>query len=458
MLETLINICEMKIIPDDLFLILKELHSQGWKPALYSTQNYFLNQANIEFDYPIFSGDRRMYYPKTKNYFVGDIFFREKDLFYIVNHRSENERHREGAYFIRQDKPIYNAIEVGVISEEPENIENQLKEFTDIIEESIKKKVDGRKTRYVEFYWSKLNTNSGKIKNITNNDDEGSSTLFEKPKCDDDEIQSSILLNDNFIRKLLIEISQAGFAREMDIITKKNKKISASKLNDLKTNKLLITDILIECKKTGSQLTKVKERSLITKAGMEKLSCPYCNAQFKDEKITEIYSVSQKGKKLITKSHWQTIFVVDKLTQNGIDKDDIICNVSDSGEEVDLLVEFMGELWIFELKDREFGSGDAYPLNYRQVKYKANKAFIVTTEEISPDAKKVINDLLSESQRDKKSVVFIEGHQTIDDILSKEVSNAILNYSKRRISHLGAQLGIDIEPILNKKYENQELV
>jgi hypothetical protein len=71
-----------------------------------------------------------------------------------------------------------------------------------------------------------------------------------------------------------------------------------------------------------------------------------------------------------------TIWVTHKLSELGVPSEAVLWNLSESGDEIDIVVEFLGQLWIFELKDREFGSGDAHPFNYRRVRYHAQKQLL----------------------------------------------------------------------------------
>ena len=124
-----------------------------------------------------------------------------------------------------------------------------------------------------------------------------------------------------------------------------------------------------------------------------------------------------------------TVYVTQVLLELGINKDAILWNLSESGEEVDILVEIFGRLWIFELKDREFGSGDAYPLNYRKVRYRAEKSIIVTTEVVAKDAKKVFEELRKEAGIDRDLPVYIEGLENTKSKLINELSFASLPYT-----------------------------
>src|SRR5438445_4739345 len=60
-------------------------------------------------------------------------------------------------------------------------------------------------------------------------------------------------------------------------------------------------------------------------------------------------------------------------------------------------------LWVLELKDREFGSGDAHPFNYRRARYGANEAVIITTEKVSSEAKRVFEELSRSSDTGRQT-------------------------------------------------------
>jgi hypothetical protein len=88
-----------------------------------------------------------------------------------------------------------------------------------------------------------------------------------------------------------------------------------------------------------------------------------------------------------------TIWVTQQLLELGVAVERILWNVEDSGEEVDIILDHVDRTWIFELKDREFGAGDAYPFNYRKARYEADEAVVVTTDKVAPDARRVFDDL-----------------------------------------------------------------
>ncbi|MCL6558266.1 MAG: hypothetical protein K6U74_05595 [Firmicutes bacterium] len=211
---------------------------------------------------------------------------------------------------------------------------------------------------------------------------------FSRAKLIPEELQAAQVLSSKVEREMLIELSQAGFVREQDVLGSKAKDEIRTALENLLKAGLLNVEHLLECKRTGTRLTRLRDLQQLQDTNVGTLICPSCGSNFSQELPSKGYSLSDLGRKMSRQSYWMTVWVTDMLTKLGVPQDAILWNVSESGEEVDLL---MDQLWIFELKDREFGSGDAYPLNYRQVRYRVNKAIIVTTERVSRDAKRVLS-------------------------------------------------------------------
>ena len=56
-----------------------------------------------------------------------------------------------------------------------------------------------------------------------------------------------------------------------------------------------------------------------------------------------------------------TIWVTELLQKAGIKADWMLWNAASGDDEIDIIVNIFGSHVFFELKDREFGVGDAYP-------------------------------------------------------------------------------------------------
>ncbi len=167
--------------------------------------------------------------------------------------------------------------------------------------------------------------------------------------------------------------------------------------------------------------------------------------------------MSELGKRMTRKSHWMTVAVTSRLVEIGVPIEGILWNISEGGDEVDLVVDVVGDLWLFELKDREFGAGDAHPFNYRQVRYKAAKAVVITTEKVSPDARRVFQELSREGRGQRSNPIYVEGLENTEPVLTQEIEAAYRRQAARKLIRVGSTTGIDFRPLLKAHFEIPEL-
>src|SRR5690606_23966609 len=159
-----------------------------------------------------------------------------------------------------------------------------------------------------------------------------------------------------------------------------------------------------------------------------------CNRKYSDELIQDTFSLTELGRKLMSGSHWMTLLLTKELVENGIPETSIIWSLSDEGEEVDCVVEFKGKIWIFELKDRDFGPGDAHPFVYRGMKYNADKVIIFTSGRVSEDARKVFEKVSYGriSRANPAHPLYIEGLTSLKPSIEKLVKNENLLYVREK--------------------------
>jgi hypothetical protein len=457
MLETRVLVSRTKIERKDVAQVLAGLAARDWPPAIFESQRYFLKLAGVQdkMQVPLPKADP---FGRFRAGAPGDVFFKGEDLYYVICHsqdrdsRYERDMYYERQMFLFEEEQVSEAIEIGIMSNEADGIEIRLNAFAEAVQNVILSSLDGRKTRHLDSKWSRLSPGQARIDKLTKTS-EREGAKFETPSIAPEEIAAAHLLCDKKIRDLLIQISKAGVARAHDIVTSEEKPDAKANLRTLVDGSLLGVEYLLECKKRRNQLMKLATKEQLEKADIQQLVCPYCGARFGEEAISEIYHISELGKKILAGSHWMTVLVTNKLVQLGAPTEGILWNVSESGEEVDVIMEFMGRLFIFELKDREFGSGDAHPFNYSQVKYNADRAIIITTDKVSQDAKKVFQDLSKMANREKRiRVVYVEGLAKLDNVLGEEISSSVLAYAHGRLGMLGYMSGHDLIPILNARF------
>ena len=441
MLKTQALVADDKLESSDQRDVLLKLASGPWKPALLESQRTFLQLAGVE---SLMASQVRQ--PEAvgrrlpPEIFGGDLFFKERDLYYFVTNPLGVSFERE--FLVRGERTFWRrgeeetkpTIEVGVISTEAEGIVSRLQGFAAAVEEATKSSLDGRKTRYMSFKWREVEPRTARIARIVEVETDQSPPRFARATLEMTEVQGAEVLASKPTRDALIELSQAEFVREKDVFSRKAKELDSYKkaLGQLLTCSLARTEYLLECRRTGAPLTRVKTKEHFDTTHVKELVCHHCGARFGDELLTEGFSPTDLGKKMIRQSYWMTVWVTDLLHRMDLNLDSIVWNVSESGEEVDLFAEFLGRLWIFELKDKEFGPGDAHPLNYRQVRYRADRTFIITTERVSKDAKRVFEEL-ARSSRKETGPLYIEGLEHADPAFKTEIEAAAIQYAHDRL-------------------------
>lgn len=458
MIETRTLTTQTKLEPGDLPPVLLKLSEDGWKPALLESQRAFLQLAGVAGKMPAAPVRESVFGRRFPPGIIGgEVFFRDEDMYYVVTNSSGQalwDRYSTSRLY-RGEEAGQPQLEVGVVSSGGSGLDERLKAFAQIFESTVKSSLDGRKTRHMTFDWRELQPGTPRLDKLIQASEEQGAPSLGRASLVPGEMEAAQVLTSKPARELLIELSEAVFAREQDILGRKTKvqdDIRAA-LAELRRPGLLNVEYLLECKQRGTPLTRLRDPQQLRSAEIETLLCPSCGASFGQERLAEGYSLSDLGRKMCRQSHWMTIWVTYLLSDLGVPQDSVLWNISEAGEEVDLLVEFLEELWIFELKDREFGAGDAYPLNYRQVRYRANKAVVVTTEKVSRDAKRVFGELAREARRPGWSgPIYIEGLETAQEVLGSEIAKAALRYASQRLAIISELSGYDLGAVLSKRF------
>lgn len=457
MIETRTLTTQTKLEPDDLIPVLLKMAEQGWRPALLESQRTFLQLAGVEDGIPTLRSQkmafRRSFPPAT---FGGEVFFQEEDMYYVLTGSSARvpwDRYTLSRHYLAEEsgQPF---IEVGVVSCVRSGLDERLESFAQTFENAVKSSLDGRKTRHMTFEWRESRPGTPSLDRLVRASQEQGRPTLARACLEAEEIRAAQVLTSKPTRELLIDLSEAGFAREQDILGHKAKAQDdvRTALVELRESGLLNVEYLLECKHRGTPLTRLKNPEQLKSTEIEALVCPSCGSSFSQERLVEGYSLSDLGRRMCRRSHWMTVYVTYLLSNLGVPTDSVLWNISEDGEEVDLLMEFLGELWIFELKDREFGSGDAYPLNYRQVRYRADKAIIVTTDKVSRDAKRVFEELGREARVSGRGTPsYIEGLDTAQEAIGREIGKAALRYARQRLAAISQLSGYDLGDILSRR-------
>ncbi|SEP32572.1 hypothetical protein [Amycolatopsis saalfeldensis] len=322
----------------------------------------------------------------------------------------------------------------------------EVERFASLFEGAIKASMDGRRSRHIDFSWESMDLFSSRRGNlVTKIEAEDSGFKFTTPEFDQAKVGYAELFSRRSVRELIRELSESGFAREQELLSKRGAKHDEFQkaIDDIRRTELLSTEYLLQCRKTSSQLLKTSRKDDISSGNGIDLRCASCNRPFSDELIAEGYSLNKIGKEMLNGSHWMTVWVSNLLVKLGVPLSSTYWNIEESSEEVDIVADYIDRVWIFELKDRDFGAGDAYPFNYRKARYSADKAVIVTTGKVSADARRVFSELGGPT-----GPIIIEGLEHAENILKYEFERASLVQERRLLSLLAAVSGYEFSAML----------
>ena len=199
-------------------------------------------------------------------------------------------------------------------------------------------------------------------------------------------------------------------------------------MNFLSGKGLLEKNLIVICKKINQWWNMtVPSKEMLQELEKSGIKCSSCGAKITDEKIDNLYKISEEGAKLFDSSYWMVGRVVDALGKFGTRNEGISADILYEGDEIDIMALSMANWLVFELKDREFGLGDAYKFHGKisRLRYKSSEPvvpIIVTTKTVAAEARKLLSDINpANSDRNRESdrdYIFIEGLENIEPQLS----------------------------------------
>jgi hypothetical protein len=457
----------LKLEAKEVRAALGQISCESWSPALLGTEHQLLRAAGLPPDVPWSRVPMPLAGTRLRARAApGDVFFRDEGVYYLISRGVLEDPYLPAS--LGDAEEAY--VELGAIGEAPEPLDAGLAELTVAVEAALRATLDGRRVRYMRFEWvapqptgSRLaqvratelgDGTTADVDEVVEDPGPAQGTSFEKAELDDDTVRAADTMATPGIREFLQEISRAGFARERDLKQRWDQRNrwdeAAGWIADSRSTGILATEYLLECKNSGEQIIRLKDRTQLESGGHGGLVHASCGRTFAEENVSEGYSLSPLGQKLVQKSHWMTVWVTDRLRAAGIPMESILWNLSESGEEVDILLEFLNEIWIFELKDRTFSAGDAYPFNYRRSRYGADGAFIVTTDHVASDARRVFDELFDQSAATPRfpKPTYVEGLAKLEATLREHVARLETSFAGRQLTPLATWSGYDLRRIV----------
>jgi hypothetical protein len=282
---------------------------------------------------------------------------------------------------------------------------------------------------------------------------------FEPARLDPPSVKAAEVMIDPVCRAIVRQVSQARFATDREIrqANRGPDETLTQALNRVRGIGVLRSLYVLSCGQRGYALTRLEDPAALKDPKIGKLTCHYCGSTFDQEVITEGFSVTELGNSLNAGNRWLTVWTTRILTDLGIPVDAILWNVAEEGEEVDIILEAFERLWILELKDREFGRGDAHPFSYRRTHYRPDHSIVLSTERVSDEAKRIFKEIAAGERRGQflgsargtpREPTYIEGLVSAEASLKSLIERESIAYVARCLSPLSELTGADLATLV----------
>ena len=300
--------------------------------------------------------------------------------------------------------------------------------FCQAVETSARSTLDGRRLRGMEFDWDRIEQYPARYITPTRFQEEPQLVTKLPDYTREESDRARILaLPDN--RQFLLRLAQVGKLRSVDAASGAGEEITQALLEA----GLVRTEYLVVCRQDSHTICSVAERADVMSAAGSQLRCSICGRPFRDELVQEILALTEEGNSLLTSSRWMMIWITELLVQSGLSLQNIAWNAAAGEDELDIMMDAPGMRVFFELKDREFGLGDAYPFAYRVARYGGTFGVVVSTKRVAEEAKKFFREQRQSTEAGSVLIEMVEGSKPIEaqvvrlvDQLSRVAVNGLL--------------------------------
>lgn len=204
---------------------------------------------------------------------------------------------------------------------------------------------------------------------------------------DSNVIAAANALADRPTRSLAISIKSSRGLLTKDISKLVRPETAAPGLiENLITNGLAIRDVVVVCSATQTQVARVPDRGSLAQLAGAGLRCA-CGKPIDQESSDDLLTVTDLGVLMLDKSRWMSILVREDLAELGVLRENILLECQLGADEIDCIALIGSEMAVFELKDKEFSTGNAYSFSAKISLIDPDFSIIVTTDKVASDVK-----------------------------------------------------------------------
>jgi hypothetical protein len=203
-----------------------------------------------------------------------------------------------------------------------------------------------------------------------------------------EEEASARLLTDETMRQAAIGIASSGGLLRQDLPKHLGDAADRSEEIErrLRDSPLVGVDLVVTCKSRSTQVARAPSREALDKMAENGLKCA-CGRDVLQERIDEALTLTAHGREMLNGSYWMTVLVIVELQALGVELDAMLVEQVSGGDEMDFFADVSGELFLMELKDKEFNLGNAYSFGSKTGIFRPEYPVIVTSAYVGNDAK-----------------------------------------------------------------------
>ena len=202
-------------------------------------------------------------------------------------------------------------------------------------------------------------------------------------------------------RKLITAIKASGGMPESEAI---RFGCNEAQVTTLQNAGLLAREFVVICRRNSRMLNRLPSREAIEAMDRQGARCATCGSRLTDEKLEQFLIPTDLAKNLVDHSRWMSIVLQERLADLGVPLDSVALEILEGPGEVDALADIDGRVVLFELKDKDFSIGDAYPVSGRVAQYHPAYIAIVSTSRIGPEVREYFEKVKPEAP-----IIYVEG-------------------------------------------------
>lgn len=217
---------------------------------------------------------------------------------------------------------------------------------------------------------------------------------------------------------------------------------------------LVSKNFYVYCRKTGHQISRVKDIESIQDASSRGMQCPFCGKIFMEERIEQILSITAEGEKFVKKNYWLSLYVGYTLLNLGIAQGNISIRQENDLSNSDIFVSHFGKLIYIAIKESPLAYEDIYLFAKRAKFYEADKTILITDSKTDVN----LNLFLANIAED---ISIIDSVEQTSDVLIDILEKIKIKSALDAIEQFGPMTNINLKTTISDyffKNKREELI